>query len=79
MDVTVTNCNRCCKPKFNCQFLVRLFYDQFSIRHCHSLRQLLHWITAFLLSVQYALNNDTTGSHNTLRLPRDSVLGSFRR
>jgi len=25
-----------CKPKFNCVFLVCSFYDQFSIRHCHS-------------------------------------------
>jgi len=25
-----------CKPKFNCQFLVCSFYDQFSIRHCRS-------------------------------------------
>jgi len=66
--VTVINCNECCKPKFNHRFLVHLFYDQFSIRHCRSLRWLLCWITAFLLSVHYALNNDTTGSHNTLRL-----------
>jgi len=25
-----------CKPKFNCLFLVCLFYNQCSIRHCHS-------------------------------------------
>ena len=66
--VMVINCNGHCKPKFNSQFLVHLFYDQFSVRHCHSIGWLLHWITAFLLSVRYALNNNTTGSHNTLHL-----------
>jgi len=66
--VTVINCNGCCKPKFNRRFLVSLFYDWFSIRHCHSIRQLLHWIMAFLLSLRYALNNDSTGSRNTLCL-----------
>ena len=44
--VTVINCNGRCKPKFVLWF-VRSFYDQFSNRHCHSIRQLLPWITAF--------------------------------
>ena len=68
VGVTVINRNGCCKPKFNCRFLVCLFFNQFSDRHCRSIRQLLCWITAFLLSLRYALNNDSTGSCNTLCL-----------
>ena len=56
-----------CKPKFNCWFLVRSFYDQFSIDTV-VLRQLLLWITAFLLPAHYALNNNTVGSCDALHL-----------
>ena len=45
--VTVINRNGRCKPKFILLFLVRSFYDQFSDRHCRSIRWLLPWITAF--------------------------------
>jgi len=62
--VMVINHNGCCKPKFILWFLVRSFYDQFSDRHCRSIRWLLPWIMAF----RYALNNNSTGSRNTLRL-----------
>jgi len=56
-----------CKPKFNHQFLVHLLYDQF-YPDTVVLRQLLLWVTAFLLPAHYALNNDTVGSHDALCL-----------
>ena len=93
--VTVINCNRHCKPKFVLWFRVRSFYDQFSNRHCHSIRQLLPWITAFhcrsirrllpwitAFHCHFVMPLITTVQVPTilyvLRLPRDSVIGSFR-
>jgi len=66
--VTVINRNGHCKPKFVLWFLVRSFYDQFSDRHCRSIRRLLPWIMAFLCHFVMPFNNDSTGSRNALRL-----------
>jgi len=79
--VTVINRNGRCKPKFVLWFLVRLFYDQFSNRHCRSIRRLLPWITAF--HCHFVMPLITTVQVPAilyiLRLPRDSVIGLFRR
>jgi len=79
--VMVINRNRRCKPKFILRFLVRSFYDQFSDRHCRSIRRLLPWITAFCCHFVMPLITtvQVPAILYVLRLPRYSVIGSFRR
>jgi len=62
--------------KFVCSF-----YDQFSNRHCCSLRQLLPWIMAFRCHFVMPLITtvQVPAILYVLRLPRDSVIGLFRR
>jgi len=59
---------------------VHSFYNQFSNRHCHSLRQLLPWITAFRCHfvMPLIMTVQVPAILYVLRLPRDSVIGSFR-
>jgi len=78
--VTVIDCNGHCKPKFVLWFLVRSFYDQFSDRHCRSIRRLLPWITAFRCHfiMPLIMTVQVPAILYVLRLPRDSVIGSFR-
>ena len=80
-SVTVINRNGRCKPKFILWFLVHSFYDQFSDRHCRSIRWLLPWIMAFCCHFVMPLITtvQVPAILYVLRLPRDSVIGSFRR
>ena len=59
---------------------IRLFYDQFSNRHCHSIRLLLPWIMAFCCHfvMPLIMTVQVPAILYILQLPRDSVIGSFR-
>ena len=80
--VTVINRNRHCKPKFVLWFQVCSFILQpvLFIRHCCSIRQLLPWITAFLCHfvMPLIMTVQVSAILYVLRLPRDSIIGSFR-
>ena len=57
------------------------FYNQFSVGHCRSIRRLLNWITAFRCHFVTPLITtvQVPAILHVLQLPRDSVIGSFRR
>jgi len=59
---------------------VHLFYNQFSNRHCCSIRRLLPWITAFRCHfiMPLIMTVQVPAMLYILWLPRDSVVGSFR-
>jgi len=79
----VINRNGRCKPKFVLWFQVRSFILRpvLFIRHCCSIRWLLPWITAFRCHFVMPLITtvQVPAILYVLRLPRDSVIGSFRR
>jgi len=59
---------------------IHSFYDQFSNRHCCSLRRLLPWITAFRCHfvMPLIMTVQVPAILYILWLPRDSVIGLFR-